>query len=184
MYLYRVFPCSESASIGEPGHPLYRPPRQQFGRIDNSDKYATLYASDSASGAIAERFAPHLRWSDTLFSKFSTRVGEYMALATIEASDSLRLCDMDNAGRLLALRLRPSQVVSKRLSETQAWALATYERSEFDGISWWSYHDSRWTTIGLWNVDPTTMQTSVKRLTTKLAEVKEAADVINREIVR
>src|ERR1700730_17017551 len=181
MTFYRVFRFLDTPKIDEPGHPIFRPPNQQFGRIDNADKYATLYMSDFATGAIAERFSPHLRWSDRLFSKFAAGSGTYMALAEIAMPASLRLCEMDNAGSLLALGLRPSQIVSKTLAITQAWARETFDRNEFDGISWWSDNDSRWTSIGVWNVEPSKIQTRVKKLSVHLPEVREAADIINRE---
>ena len=34
---------------------------------------------------------------------------------------------------------------------TQRWARQIYETGQFDGVSWWSRRDARWTSIGLWN---------------------------------
>jgi RES domain len=181
--LYRVYPHRDGAGTSEPGHALYRNHLQRRGRIDNAQHYLTLYASSAAAGAIAEVFADEAQWSHAIFSAYAVRPNTYMALAQIDLPENLRACDMDNPGRLLALGLRPSQVVARDLSLTQAWALRIFQRSEFDGICWWSFYEPRWTSYGIWNVDLRRVRVASVRLGPEHPAVAEAADLIHRRVV-
>ena len=149
--LYRVFPFHADAPPDQPGGALYVPP-QGAGRIDNPDLYSVLYLSDAAPGAIAEAFGRFPEWTRAILAGAPALPGSARALGTYEIGGDLPICDLDDAGRLVSLRLRPSEVVTRDYSRTRAWARAVYEQHAWAGIRWWSFYDPRWGSIGLWDI--------------------------------
>lgn len=111
-----------------------------------------LYVGDSPSGVCAEVFyrgVYRLNWTPKMLRSLPS--GYRRVLAWYDVDDSIRLCALDDPQELLCQGLRPSKVVTRDYSVTQAWALNIYRQQAFAGISWWSYCDSRWTTVGLWD---------------------------------
>jgi hypothetical protein len=149
--LYRVFPFHADAAPEQPGGALYVPP-QGAGRIDNPDLYSVLYLSDAAPGAIAEAFGRFPEWTPAILAGAPALPGSARALATYETGGDLRICDLDNARRLVSLRLRPSEVVTRDYGRTRAWARGIYEQRAWAGIRWWSFYDPQWGSVGLWNI--------------------------------
>ncbi len=173
--LYRVFPHSSSARKNAPGHALHVPATQGAGRLDNPEHYLVLYASDHPAGAVAEAFGNHTRWGDRMFV---TGHGYRRSLAVLETS--IDVLDLDDGRTLAARHLRPSKVVTRRYSTTQAWALRLFRMRRWGGVRWWSRHESTWGSFGIW--DRTSMRVvDVLRLDGQHPAVEEARDLLARE---
>lgn len=178
--LYRVVPWIASAREGEPGHPLYVPEQGGSGRADNPGKYRTLYLSDAPAGAVAEAFGTLRLWSAGMFTR-PDLPGSVRALATYDTADDLAIFDLDDAGALKTLGLRPSQVVTREREVTQGWALAIYKQGEWGGVRWWSYYDPRWYSYAVWKLAALTLRSgSVHPLTIDHPAVVEASDILGR----
>jgi len=179
--LYRVLPYLRTARANAPGHPLFVPASTGAGRVDSPGQYDVLYLGDTAAGAIAEAFGWAQVWDATLFRGTPALAGSVRALVAYELDDRrASVCDLDDARRLVELRLRPSEVVTRERTVTQRWASALFARSEFAGVRWWSYYDPRWGSYGLWDV-ATLRVTSVTVLDdVDQPDVVAAADVLNR----
>jgi hypothetical protein len=149
--LYRVLPFIANVAPDEPGGALYVP-RQGGGRLDNPDLYAVLYLSDAASGAIAEAFGRFPEWSSAILSGSPSLPGSARAIASYQLADDEPLCDLNDPEQLRALRLRPSDVVSRDYSRTRGWARRIYEQRVWIGVRWWSYYDPGWASVGLWEI--------------------------------
>lgn len=146
--LYRVLPFLAKAAQHEPGGALYVPP-QGGGRLDNPELYVVLYLSDAASGAIAEAFGRFPEWSQAILAGSPGLPGSARAIASYRLADDAPLCDLDDPEQLRALRLRPSDVVSRDYDRTRAWSRRIYEQRAWVGVRWWSYYDPRWASVGL-----------------------------------
>jgi hypothetical protein len=178
MRLYRAFPFDAEAKPSEPGGALFAP-RGPAGRIANPKLYTELYVSSSAAGALSEAFGRLDTWTEEMLA---LRDRPY-ALATYELRDDrAAVCDLDNAARLLAYDLHPSEVVAGDRSVTQAWAARVYSSGKWAGISWWSRYDSRWRSLGLWNRKHLRLNDRPERLTIRHAAVREAADLLPRRL--
>jgi hypothetical protein len=105
------------------------------------------------------------------------------AVASYSFNADEGICDLDNPAELLDLDLRPSQVVSRDYAVTREWARHLYRLGRWRGASWWSYYDSRWASVGLWNRDGLTV-TSIRPLTIDDPALAEAGRVICRRVVR
>jgi hypothetical protein len=128
------------------------------GRLDNPDLFRVLYLGDSPAGAIAEALGRFPEWTRP-FSKAARACRESMpALARYHFPDDEPLCDLDDPARLLALHLRPSDVVSRDYTRTRAWARQIFQLATFAGVRWWSYCDPRWASVGLWKTGPLTVE--------------------------
>jgi RES domain-containing protein len=125
-------------------------PVQGAGRVDNPAHYRVLYASDCATGAVAEAFGNHDQWTDQLLAGRPDLPGSRTALAEFEAHD-LAALDLDDPQALLERELRPSRVVTRDRTVTQEWALRIYREERWGGIRWWSYHDPRAGSFGIWD---------------------------------
>lgn len=150
----RYFRCTwfdpRAATPEEPGHPLYVYPRQGRGRVDDPDhEYLVLYVGLDPAGCVAEAFGDFMVWTPALLEPTPALPGASRALVEYEVDVSL--CDLDDAARLVELGLRPSDVVTDDRPVTQRWARRLYETGAFDGASWWSRRDPRWTSCGVWN---------------------------------
>lgn len=119
--------------------------------MDNPEHYLTLYASDAASGAVAEAFGNHAIWTPEILSGRPDLPGSVRALASLEL-ERARTLDLDEPRELAERALRPSIVVSRDRETTQAWALGIWRERRWTGIRWWSRHDSRWGALGIWAV--------------------------------
>ena len=150
----RFFRCtwydSSAKAPGEPGHPLHVFPRQGRGRIDDPDhEYLVLYVGRDAAGCVAEVFGDFAVWTPALLDPPPTMPDAFRAL--VEYEIDVALCELDDPVRLVELGLRPSRVVTHDRDTTQRWARDVYDLGTFDGISWWSRRDPRWTSCGVWN---------------------------------
>jgi hypothetical protein len=79
------------------------------------------------------------------------------------------------------LNLKPSSVVSRDYSRTRGWARRIYDEGAWSGIRWWSYYDSTWASIGLWDVRELSLE-EVTVLRLDDAAVLEAARTIARRV--
>jgi len=159
-----VFPYLAAAGESEPGGALYVPP-QAGGRIDNPGIYAALYLSDAAPGAIAEAFGRFPEWTAAILEGSPSLPGSSRAIAVYRLAEDARICNLDDAERLLALGLRPSDIVSRDYARTRGWARRIYEEGEWSGVRWWSYYDPGWSSFGLWDIKHLTLEdVSVLRL--------------------
>lgn len=149
--LYRVVPYLASANAGQPGHPLYVPVSTGANRIDTPDVYDTLYLGDHPLCAVAEAFGWAPRWNGGLLRGTPALPGSDRALVSYHLDDKTALCDLDDAGRLVDLGLRPSRVVTRNRNTTQAWARKLFDTGEFAGVRWWSYYDPDWGSVALWD---------------------------------
>jgi len=179
--LYRVFPYSAAAGKDKPGGALYVPP-QGGGRIDNAGAYSVLYLSDAAAGAIAEAFGRFPEWGKAILEGSSSLPGSARALASFRLAEQARICNSDDPKQLLALGLRPSDVVSRDYARSRAWARRIFEEGRWSGVSWWSYYDPAWSSVGLWDVKHLTLE-EVSPLRLDHTALLEASRTIVRRVV-
>jgi len=177
MTLYRVFPYDAAARPSQLGGALYAP-RGAAGRIANPDLYDELYLSSSPAGALSEAFGRFDVWTQAMFAYHD---GPY-ALATYELPDRTEISGLDNAGRLLAYDLRPSGVVARERSVTQAWAARIHGSKKWIGIAWWSRYDSRLRSLALWNRKQLRLKEDPDVLSLAHPAVQEAAELLPRRL--
>jgi hypothetical protein len=177
MILYRVFPLDPKARAGESGNALYAPPGAA-GRIANPDLYRELYLSGTSPGALSEAFGRLDTWTPAIFMQGDRPY----ALATYDLPDSAAICDLDNAGRLLAYDLQPSDVVARKRSVTQAWAARIYNSDRWIGIAWWSRYEPSWRSMGLWYRKGLRLRDNPEVLSAEHAAVREAAALLPRRL--
>lgn len=178
--LFRVFPFARAADPDQPGGALYTPP-QGGGRIDNPGLYSVLYLSDAPAGALAEAFGRFPEWTPAILEGSPSLPGSVRALARYSIPDRVRVCDLDEPAQLLKLDLKPSSVVSRDYLRTRGWAQRIHEEGVWSGIRWWSYYDSRWASLGLWDVSELSLEdVTVVRLDD--AALVEAARTIARRV--
>jgi hypothetical protein len=60
------------------------------------------------------------------------------------------MLDLDDAEAHAARSLRPSRVVTRNRTTTQAWASDAFAEGMWSGVAWWSYYDPDWSSCGLW----------------------------------
>ena len=178
--LFRVFPHLAKARPDQPGGPLYVP-SQGGGRIDNPAHYPALYLSDSSAGAIAEAFGRFPEWNSSILEGIPALPRSIRALARFHLSNDIPLCNLDDPQQLLNLGLRPSDVVSRDYTRSRAWALRIYQRKLWSGIRWWSYYDSMWASLGLWDVGQLTLA-DITPLTLDNPELLVASRTIARRV--
>ena len=184
MRLYRVFPYLSSAAPDKPGGALHISPLQGAGRIDNPELYRTRYASTSPAGACAEAFTYgdyRTVWSEALLRGAPSLPGSVRALAWLELRAETKICDLDDPKVLTRNRLRPSQVVTRERTPTQRWARDIFASGLWHGLSWWSYHDARWTSVALWRQDAV-QAVGVELLTLQHTAITEAARILSIRI--
>jgi len=181
-FVYRVFPLVKSAAPDEAGGPLYTP-RQGGGRIDNPGIYSALYLSDRAEGAIAEAFGRFQEWTPAILEGSPSLPASVRALARYRLAEEAPVCDLNDPQQLLALGLRPSDVVSRDYTHTRAWARRIYEHGRWVGVRWWSYYDPRWTSMGLWDRSKLVLD-GISPLRLDDEAVLQASRIIARRIVR
>lgn len=179
--VYRVFPYREESTASEPGGALYVPP-QGAGRIDNPGRFAVLYMSDAAAGAIAEALGRFPEWTQEILEGSPSLIGSYRALAKYRLSDHTRICNLDDPRQLLKLGLLPSVVVTRDYARSRNWANRIYEEGGWAGVRWWSYYDSKWSSFGVWDVRRVALE-EVTRLSLDHPALLEAADTIVRRVI-
>jgi hypothetical protein len=177
MTLYRVFPYDASAGPSEPGSPAFAP-RSGFGRIGNPDLYHELYLSTTAAGAISEAFGRLDTWNPAVLA----RPDRPYALASFDLADRAAICNLDNAGRLLACDLAPSAVVTRDRNVSRTWATRIYKTRRWAGIAWWSRYDSQWQSLGLWNKRGLRLKGTPEILSVHHPAVQEAATLLPRRL--
>lgn len=156
MLVYRVFPHVPGAAEGDPGHPLYLPQAQGSGRLDNPSHYRVWYFALEPSGAVGEKFGNLSTWREEMFFRPDVP-GSRLALATYFLPENLDLLNLDDSNALHKRGLRPTQVIERNTSATQAWALSIFlERNSrgeraWSGVRWWSFHRPQWRVIGYWD---------------------------------
>ena len=180
MLLYRVFPYLPSASVGQPGHPLYVHPAQGAGRFDNPSHYLAWYMAAEAVSAVGESFAHLSAWREEMF-EFPHIPGSRKALGIYDLPDDLPYVDLDDPQRLVDLGVRPSQVVERNRPYTQGLALRIYMDGQCKGIRWWSFHRPQWRVYCLWEIAPDVAQ--VDTLTISHVAVDSAARTLTKMIV-
>lgn len=178
--LFRVFPLAPSVHPGDPGGALYVPP-QGGGRIDNPGVYSVLYLSDAAAGAIAEAFGRFPEWTPAILEGSPSLPGSVRAIARYHLPAGVRICDLNEPAQLMELNLKPSSVVSRDDSRTRGWARRIHDEGAWAGIRWWSYYDSRWASLGLWDVSELRLE-EVTVLRLDDAFLLEAARTIARRV--
>jgi hypothetical protein len=149
--LYRVFPFVPKSAPRQPGGPLFIP-GQGGGRLDNPDLYSVFYMSSSPPAAIAEAFGRFPEWSKALLEGSPSLPGSFRAIARYQLSARVSVCNLDDPAQLVRLNLRPSEVVIRDYTRTRAWARRIYEQRKWAGLQWWSYYNSEWTSVGLWDI--------------------------------
>jgi RES domain len=183
--LYRVLLHDPNAAPHEPGGVLYVPPQQGGGRIDNPQAYRVLYVGDSPAGVCAEVFyrgAHRLKWTGDMLPlrRYAHLV---RSLAWYDVAENAAIADLDDPHRLIEFNLRPSNVITRDYSQSQAWALRIFERGEFGGIAWWSFNDARWKSAGLWNLD-LIVASGIEALTIDHPAFAEAAAILDIKLER
>jgi hypothetical protein len=152
MRLYRVLYHVPGAAPNEPGGVFFIP-HQGGGRIDNPADYDVLYAGDSQAGVCAEVFNRgkyRKEWKPEMLRGLPGIPSSRRVLAWYDVDDAAAICDLDDPRQLVARTMRPSHVITRDYARSQAWALRLFEEMRWAGVSWWSYHDARWTSVGLW----------------------------------
>jgi hypothetical protein len=178
--LYRVFPFLPEAAADEPGGALYVP-SQGGGRLDNPNLYSVFYAADSEPGAIAEAFGRFPEWTPAVLEGSPSLPGSRRAIAHYRLTETAALCDLDDPAQLVALGLRPSEIVSREYPRTREWAGRIYRQGDWIGVRWWSYYDPRWRSFGLWDIRQLSL-VEVRMLRLEDAAMIEAARVICRRV--
>jgi hypothetical protein len=185
MRLYRAFYYVASAAEREPGGVFFVPP-QGGGRIDNPGSYETLYLSDSRAGACAEVFNRgkyRRQWSAAMLRGLPILAGSVRAMGWYEFDDKkIPICNLDDPQELLSQQLRPSLVATRDYNVSQAWALALFKQRRWSGLRWWSYHDARWASFGLWK--HRCIALGVEELSINDADLQLAAEILKIRLVR
>jgi hypothetical protein len=179
---FRVLPYLASAVPDEPGGPLYLP-SQGGGRVDNPGAYAVLYLSDSPAGAIAEAFGRFPEWTAAILEGPPVLPGSRRSLARYALKPGDAVCNLDDPAQLIALGLRPSDVVSRDYSVSRAWARRIYDQKKWIGVRWWSYYSPKWSSYGLWDLRGLSFE-DVTPLRLDHPALVEASNTIVRRIAK
>lgn len=188
MTLYRVFPHLANSAEDEPGGALFRPPGGK-NRADSPvpGTYRCLYLGDSPEGGIAEAFGRFDTWDSAVVEADPATPSiphSRFAMATYELSQDVSVRTLDDARALLDEGLLPSQVVTRDRAVSQAWAARIYDTRRYAGVGWWSYYDSAWQSLALWDIRRLTLTGAPRALQIGDVEVKRAASTIFRRLVR
>jgi hypothetical protein len=181
--LYRVFPYLAASRKGEPGGALYVP-LQGGGRIDNPGTYSALYLSEAAEGAIAEAFGRFPEWTPAILEGSPSLPGSARAIARYRLANDAPICNLDDPHQLLALGLRPSDVVSRDYTRTRAWARRIYDLGPWSGVRWWSYYDPAWSSFGLWDIRRLTVDEVTPLMLHHPALLEASRTIVRRVVAR
>lgn len=186
MLVYRVFAYLPSAPSGISGHPTYEHRPQERGRIDNNDAYYVWYVARDASAAVGEIFGDLDTWHDSMFD-VPFLAGGKRALGIYRIDDNTPILNLDHAFSLHQRGMRPTEVVERNRSASQAWALSMFnERGTtgnrlWAGVQWWSFHRPHWRCLGLWGVTPEFLDVEV--LHRNHSAIQDAAQSLSRLFV-
>lgn len=189
MLVHRVFAYLSTARTGEPGHPEYLHSPQGKGRWDNPEHYTVWYVAESATGAIAEVFADLDVWSESMFDA-PFLPGARRTLGIYHVPDDLAVFDLDDPQNLVDLALRPTQVVQRNRSASQAVALRVFNQVTSDGVRvwagmrWWSVHRPQWKLLALWDRETTPRVADVEELTLDHPAIRDAAETLAKPVSR
>jgi hypothetical protein len=182
--VYRVFPHLDAAKPNEPGHPLYEHRPQRGSRADHPDYYV-WYVTRQPEAACGETFGNISQWAESMFD-FPAVTGAQRALGVYELPDDLRICDLDDPHRLIDVGLRPTQVVTRNLAVTSAWAHRIWSQHSaavggraWQAMQWWSFHRPYWTVLASWE-QPTFIES--QPLALAHPAVAAAAKSLNRSL--
>lgn len=145
-----------------------------------------LYAGDTIEGAVAEVFGRFDTWDTDLIEARPARgdvPSSRYAVASYEVTEARPLCNLDDAAELQQRGLRPSNVVTRDRSVTQRWATRIYESAQFAGVSWWSYYEPQWRSLGIWDLSSIVLLEPPRPLRVSDPAVTEAARAICRRLV-
>ena len=179
MILWRVVPWDPAARPSEPGGPLFFPrPFQGVGRHDNPARYGCLYASETASAAVAEVLAAFR--GSALDDAILELRGRGLAITRLELADDAELIDLDEPRVLQGERLRPSGVATRRRAVTQAYSERLFEaHPEAVGLRWWSTLESSWINVTLFDRATAALGAGApEHLSTEHPAVTEAAELL------
>lgn len=137
-----------------------------------------LYLSSAGAGAVAEAFGRLAGWS-ALMLRVPGLPGATRVVARYELAERARVLDLDDVHSLTELGIRPSDVVTRDRTVTQAWALRAFGKKRWVGLRWWSYYDPRWYSYGLWDRRHLTVA-GIEPLSLDHPAVVEAATVLRR----
>lgn len=180
--VYRVIPYIPTSKKGVPGHPLFFPENRNVHRVDNPGHYKVAYFAADEQCAFAEKFGYQLQWNQSTLRPDKSLPKSKWALVSYEINDISPILNMDDANNLLKLQVRPSRVVTRDRAITQAWALKVFEGKKNGGVSWWSFYNSDWVTLGIWELNNLKVK-KVEILSLEHAAVQPAADVINKLVI-
>jgi hypothetical protein len=181
--LYRVFWSFPSAADNLPGGALHML-RQGSGRFENPAQYHLMYLAREPHGAVAEAFGRFSVWNAAILERPpSLPPNAVRAFATYEFDDRAHVCDLDDPAQLLALRMRPSQVISRDYPQTRRSALGIFQSGSWVGIRWWSWYEASWTNVALWDQAPVRL-IEERALTLADPAVRTAAAAIGRIVGR
>ena len=179
--LFRVFPYVAGADSHAPGGAFYVP-SLGGGRIDNPGVYPVLYLGDSAPGAIAEAFGRFPEWTPSILESAPGAPRSVRAVARYHLPDDAPVCNLDDPERLLALKLRPSDIVTRDYARSRAWARLIYDQKVWIGVRWWSYCNPGWYSVGFWDTSRLVLAT-VTPLRLNNPDLLEASRAIMRRVI-
>ncbi len=123
-----------------------------------------------------------MEWSHDMLRPHPSDPRLVRSLAWFDVAGATSISDLDDPNELLSRRLRPSEVVTRDRSRTQTWALGIFSSTTVAGIRWWSYHDARWASLGLWDLSVIT-DYGANPLGMNDPAIQDAADVLSIRIV-
>jgi hypothetical protein len=175
--LYRVFSWDGASTGRQSGGPLFvARDRQGAGRHDAPARYGAWYCARDAVAAVAESIQ-FFRGSVLTAADFQRPTGIDKALARLWLDDEALIVDLDDARELVARKVRPSNVATRRRPVTQRLALAMFEEG-VAGFQWWSTLEAEWANVTLFHervVRRVRLVAPPQSLTMALPEVREAA---------
>ena len=178
MDLYRVFTWDGDSIGNQPGGPLFvARDRQGAGRHDAPARYGAWYCARDAVSAVAESIQ-FFRGAVLGSGDLRRPGGAGKALATLSLDADAVLVDLDDPRQLVARKLRPSGVATRRRVVTQPLAIAIFEEGAV-GFRWWSTLDAEWTNLTLFHeraLRRVRVVGSPQPLTTTMPAVRTAAD--------
>lgn len=140
-----------------------------------------MYLGDTPEGAVAESLGNYARWTPAVLEP-PPAAPPTSVLALARYAVDADVLDLDDPYVLRDWGLRPSSVVSRDRTVTQQWARAIYEAEAGAGVSWWSYRDPRWASLGLWDHGLVSLVGEPEPLTLAHSAVMDASRVISRVI--
>jgi len=138
--------------------------------------------SDAAAGAIAEAFGRFPEWTPAILEGSPGLPASARAVARYRLADNTPICNLDDPEQLLALGLRPTDIVTRDYTRSRTWARRIYAQGMWSGVRWWSYYDPAWSSFGLWEIKHLALE-EVSMLKLDSPPLVEASRTIARRIV-